>query len=176
MDVAGGPVQDVLYHYYTLTRIAASTWGCSLIRAREIYTKVIRAAIAYGAGVFHNPHQPTYAKALQASQNKCLRRVAGAYKATPIQNLELETYCPPLDLYLNKRLADFEDRLRYTGMGEKIQEACKAIRAQLRNRRDGREHQDPSPRISNNGQRHGHHPYRHHHHHPQAGDANKRSP
>jgi hypothetical protein len=40
---------------FALTRLAASAWGCSLLRAREIYTKVIRSAMAYGAGVWHHP-------------------------------------------------------------------------------------------------------------------------
>ena len=40
-----------------------------------------------------------------------VRIVAGAYKAIPIRHLETETFIPPLDLYLNKRLADFEQRL-----------------------------------------------------------------
>jgi hypothetical protein len=38
--------------------------------------------------------------------------VAGAYKATPTRHLEAEMWVPPLDLYLNKWLADFEDRLQ----------------------------------------------------------------
>jgi len=42
--------------------------------------------------------------------------VAGAYKATPIRNLEVETLVPPLDLYLNKRLAEFEGRLAQSGL------------------------------------------------------------
>ena len=37
------------------TGIAASTWGCSLERACEVYTKVIRAAIAYGVEAYHTP-------------------------------------------------------------------------------------------------------------------------
>ena len=36
---------------FALSKLAASVWGCSLARAREIYTKVIRATIAYGASV-----------------------------------------------------------------------------------------------------------------------------
>src|SRR5208282_3086414 len=40
---------------FALTRLAGSTWGCSLIRAQEIYTKVIRSALAYGASSFHIP-------------------------------------------------------------------------------------------------------------------------
>ena len=38
------------------TRLAASTWGCSLARARVLYTAVIRNAVAYGAAAsFHQP-------------------------------------------------------------------------------------------------------------------------
>ena len=120
---------------YALTRLTASIWGCDLIRAREIYVKVIRAAMAYGAGVTHDPNHPKVARGLQASQNKGLRKVLGAYKATPTRNLELEAFCPPLDLYFNKRLADFEARLKASGMGAKIERACWKIKAQLRNRR-----------------------------------------
>ena len=52
------------------------------------------------------------AKRLAKAQNRSLRIVAGAYKRTPIRCLETETWVPPLDLYLNKRLADFERRLQ----------------------------------------------------------------
>ena len=40
---------------FALTRLAASAWGCSLVRAREIYTKVIRSVIAYGVGIWYQP-------------------------------------------------------------------------------------------------------------------------
>ena len=43
---------------YALTRLAAKTWGCSLAHAREIYTKVIRSAIAYRASAYHIPTDP----------------------------------------------------------------------------------------------------------------------
>ena len=91
--------------------------------------------MAYGAGVTHDPNRPKVAKSLQTCQNKGLRRVLGAYKATPIRNLELKAFCPPLDLYFNKRLADFEARLKASGMGAKIERACWKIKGQLRNRR-----------------------------------------
>ena len=38
-----------------LTKLAAKTWGVNLIKARKVYTKVIRSAIAYEAFVFHSP-------------------------------------------------------------------------------------------------------------------------
>ena len=56
-------------------------------------------------------------------QNVCLQTVAGAYKATPTRNLEMETLVPPLDLYLNKRLADFEERLTQTGLNTTVDKA-----------------------------------------------------
>ena len=81
---------------FALSRIAAKTWGPSLARAREVYTKCIRSAIAYGASSFHtptriagNPQGP--AISLAKAQNRSLRIVADAYKATPIRCLETET-------------------------------------------------------------------------------------
>jgi len=53
-------------------------------------------------------------------QNKCLRAIAGAYKATPTSVLETETFIPPLDLYLNERLANF----RFRHKEKLVMEAC----------------------------------------------------
>ena len=126
---------------FALTKIAASTWGCSLARAREVYTKVIRSAIAYGASAYHTPADPLQrtprgvAKGLATVQSSCLRVVAGAYRATPVRSLETETWIPPLDLYLNKRLADFEARLANTGKLELLRNSRKAVATAIRNRR-----------------------------------------
>ena len=76
------------------------------------------------------------------AQNTALRRVLGAYKATPIRNLELETFCPPLDLYFNKRLVDFEARLENSGMGERIRQACQQIRGRPRAYRSIPDHKE----------------------------------
>ena len=91
------------------------------MRARELYTKVVRSTIAYGASAYHQPtpvgDKPHgLAVRLEKEQNGCLQVVAGAYKATPVRNLEVETLLPPLDLYLNKRLAEFEGRLAQSGL------------------------------------------------------------
>ena len=40
---------------YVLTKIAASTWGCTLAWAREVYMKVVRSAIVYGASAYYTP-------------------------------------------------------------------------------------------------------------------------
>jgi hypothetical protein len=103
---------------FALTRLAASAWACSLLRAREVYTKVIRSAVAYGAGVWNHPTERQakgIARNLATTQSQCLHVVSGAYKATPV-----ETATPPLDLYLNKWVADFERRLERTNKGALI--------------------------------------------------------
>ena len=56
----------------------------------------------------------------------------GAYKATLIRYLEVEACCPPLDLYMNKRLAEFERRMRDTGMGAKLKTAMAKVVARFR--------------------------------------------
>ena len=95
-----------------------------------MYSAVVRPALAYGAGVWHTLGQNSargLAAKLQPIQNKCLRAVAGAYKATPVRALETETYTPPLDLYLDGRLAAFRARLATSQVGQLIQEAYKVI-------------------------------------------------
>ena len=127
-----------------LTRITASTWGASFLRARQVYSAVVRPAIAYGAGIWHMPaklgtEKPQgLAAKLQPLQNKCLRVVAGAYRATPIRDLEVETHTPPLDLYLDSRLAAFRERLATSQVGKVIQTACETIRRRLKNKRGQR--------------------------------------
>ena len=133
-----------------------------MIRAREVYTKCIHSAIAYGASSFHAPTpvggKPRgIAASLSKAQNRSLRIVAGAYKATPIRSLETETWVPPLDLYLNKRLADFERRIQtpFEPTSQKapasvIQLACSKVAGRFRNpRRRGRRRrpqpQEPTP-------------------------------
>lgn len=137
---------------FALSRIAAKTWGLGLAKAREVYSKCIRAAIAYSASSFHIPTkkggEPAtrgITKALAKEQNKSLRIVAGAFKATPIRNLETETWVPPLDLYFNKRLADFEARLQWSALhdgkggkktpGSIIEAACNKLHQRFRPRK-----------------------------------------
>ena len=65
-------------------------------------------------------HYPTEEKTKGIAQNlatiqsQCLRAVSGAYCATPVRFLKVETATPPIDLYLNKWVADFELRLERT--------------------------------------------------------------
>ncbi|EAQ83068.1 hypothetical protein CHGG_10886 [Chaetomium globosum CBS 148.51] len=91
------------------------------------------------------------AKVLSKAQNRSLRIVVGAYKSAPIRCLETEAWVPPLDLYLNKRLADFEGRLQKQALqsgagpeaerittGHLITEACNKVYRRFNKRRKTR--------------------------------------
>jgi hypothetical protein len=97
--------------------------------------------MAYGAAAWHTPAKGPNGKVqgvaakLERIQNKCLRVVAGAYRATPIRSLEVETCTPPLDLYLDSRLATFQKRLENSEVGRVIENSCNWIQARIRNRR-----------------------------------------
>jgi hypothetical protein len=124
-----------------LVRTTASTWGASFLRARQVYSAVVGSSLAYGAAIWHSPTKGPDGKAqgiaakLTSIQNKCLRAVAGAYRATPTRTLEVETHVPPMDLYLDSRLAAFQNRLASSGVGQLIEKACSTIQARIRNRR-----------------------------------------
>ena len=54
-----------------------------------------------------------------------------AFKATPIRQLETESYVPPLDLWLNRRIARFQARMEHLRIAQKIKDACSTIRARI---------------------------------------------
>jgi len=112
-----------------LWRTTASTWGATMPKARHIYQAVIRSALSYGAALWHqhtsNASKPKGLTAkLQKQQNKGLRTVLGTFKATPIRQLETESYVPLLDLWLNGRIARFQARMEHSGIAQKVKDAC----------------------------------------------------
>ena len=77
-------------------------------KARQVYTAVIQLAMTYRASIWHTLSEPKKRKSagpiakLIMLQNRCLRSITGAYKATNIRVLEAETGVIPLDLYLDQ--------------------------------------------------------------------------
>jgi hypothetical protein len=105
--------------------------------ARHVYLAVVRPAFSYGAALWHSPKEKPLRGAagkLAKHQNSGLRQVLGAFKATPVRQLETEAYVPLLDLWLNGKIARFQARLERTGLARQIQDACTAIRIHLRTR------------------------------------------
>ena len=103
--------------------LAASVWGCNLTRARTLFTAVVRPLMAYGSGVAGS----SIFKELGTVQNRALRCVAGAYRATPVALLEAELGVLPLGLYLASQHAAFETRLCTSGLGDQIQQLAQLI-------------------------------------------------
>ena len=89
-----------------LQHMTASTWGATMPKARHIYQAIVHSALSYGVALWHQPtgnaSKPKgLAAKLQKQQNQGLWTVLGAFKVTPIHQLETELYMPPLDLWLN---------------------------------------------------------------------------
>jgi hypothetical protein len=108
-----------------LSKLAASAWGTSVPSARQVYAVVIRSVLAYAAPSWHEIRGglKKLSKAFTLVQNKCLRIVSGAYKATPARYLESEMAIPPLDLYFDKWVADFEDCTEVSGIARLLRAA-----------------------------------------------------
>ena len=105
--------------------------GPTLLRARTVYTAVVRPAMIYAASMWHTPGDSPkgVVKKLQSVQNRCLRVVAGAYKATAAKVLEVETNVPPLDLYLNSRVLAYANKIqKYNDAKACRVKACEEIR------------------------------------------------
>ena len=133
-----------------LTKLTKSTWGASFANARHIYSAIIRPAWTYGSSVWFHPEGTKEAKKkivqkMAVIQNKCLRVIAGAYKATSIPVLEAETFVPPPDLYLKRLALLNERRIRNTEGERTIKDACSAIARRLRAKRGKQRKIIPTP-------------------------------
>lgn len=121
-----------------LSRISTSTWGATFAKARHVYTAVVRPAMTYGSAAWHLPAEVgktsrTIESKMAVLQNKCLRTVSGAFKATPIKALDAETPVAPLSLHLNCLQAKARARMRATGQSRVIAKQCKKIEEKLKN-------------------------------------------
>src|ERR1700694_1495367 len=125
-------------------------------KARLVYQAVVRSAMSYGAAVWHQPQSNAdkpkgLAVKLQNLQNQGLRTVLGAFKATPTRQLHTESYVPPVDLWLNGRVARFQARIEHSGIAQTIRDACSSIqtRIRMRQRRRRRAGSSQANRLAN---------------------------
>ena len=105
-------------------------------KARLVYQAIVCSAMSYRAAVWHQPQSNAskpkgLAAKLQNLQNQGLRTVLGAFKATPIRQLHTESYMPPVDLWLNGCIARFQAQIEYSGIAQKIRDACNSIRTRI---------------------------------------------
>ena len=131
-----------------LTKISTSTWGATFAKARQVYSAVVRPAMTYGSTVWHMPNEVKKSKTstskLSVMQNNCLRTIAGAFKATPISVLEVETFIAPIDTHLDMLQAQARYRLRAGGQLKIISSACNKIADKLRGKAGRKRLQKPT--------------------------------
>ena len=133
-----------------LTKISTSTWGATFSKARQIYTTVVRPAMTYGSPVLYTPKntkKSSSTEKLAVLQSKCLRTIAGAFKATPIPVLEAETFITPIDIHLDQLQAKARYRLHIGGQSKFIARACKVIANKLRGKAGRKRVQEPTPGV-----------------------------
>jgi exonuclease III len=125
---------------FAMTRLVASTWGAPFARARLIYKQVIQPAMDYGGPLWHRPRRGgkeagQQTKKLDILQNKCLRLITGAFKATPIEVLEREANVYPRQDMLDAKLARHIERTIHTDEQEIVRTAVARIKRTIRPRR-----------------------------------------
>ena len=120
-----------------LTKICASTWGATLLRARHVYTAVIRPAMTFGSNVWlpeknKKGELPNWVEnKLGKIQNNCLRKIAGAYKATSRRELEKEVNIMPLTMHMQQLKTNFQARMRNTVGADELRKAKEKIKQRL---------------------------------------------
>ena len=96
--------------------------------------------MTFGSTVWHTPRQLKGAKLIENKlaviQDRCLRTVAGAYRATPVPVLEAETHIPPIAIQLNRLQRNARRRLEHSS--GHIKKSCKLIAETLRGARGRR--------------------------------------
>ena len=92
----------------SLSRTSYSTWGFPVLTSCLVYTAILRSLLSYTVRIWFNPlRKSSNISSLSTFQNKCLRLIGGAFKATPSFLLESELFLLPLDLYFKFRTACF---------------------------------------------------------------------
>ena len=87
--------------------LAGSIWGATFTKCRTVYNMVVRPMLTFAALIWHHPRgiegfSKKPLEKLTKIQNGCLRRITGAYRATPIPVLEAEASVAPLEYQLDK--------------------------------------------------------------------------
>ena len=96
--------------FRALSRLGNTKRGHSQSALRQLYQSCITTVADFGAEVWWN-QQKTQCRSFQQLQNQAMRKIAGAFKTTPIAALEAELGLPPADLRLDRIQRAYATRL-----------------------------------------------------------------
>lgn len=123
--------------FEALSRITASTWDPSIKHSQLLYTAVVRPTMLYGSQVWGLRDDgallaASLLKPLKCIQNRCLCRVMGAYKRTPIAALEQESGVQPMDLHMEHKAMQRTLKTASHPVSAEISQVANTIWASLR--------------------------------------------
>lgn len=106
----------------------------------------------YGSAIWYAPLRNKDAKKdlaeiLEVIQNRYLRLLSGAYKATPIEVRQAETMITPIQEYLDLQQAKARAPFRIEGQAAFIKKQCKKVTAKLRQRGTNTKPETPGRRM-----------------------------
>jgi len=119
-----------------IRRITAATWGASLDRGRHLYIAMARPAMMYGCECWMAGQKVarTLIQQLETAQNRILRLISGAYKATRTQLLRWELKVEDITTYARRRVSTTmasqqTPRVReiYARLRARIQRKCEQL-------------------------------------------------
>ena len=118
--------------FESLARVTSSVWGPSVRKSRLLYTAVARPIMTYGSQIWAvndkgGPVSQARINAMATTQNKCLRKIMGAYKRTPIAAIERESAIPPIDLHLQSQATQRAATTEHHKVTQEIETALQQI-------------------------------------------------
>jgi hypothetical protein len=116
------------------------TWGPSARSSRLLYTAVVRPTLLYGSQEWSmrgdgKPLAATTTAPLHEVQNKCLRRITGAYRRTPRVALERETHVMPINLHMEVSRYQQANRIKEYQVEVQIARAANTVWSRMRRAR-----------------------------------------
>src|SRR5258708_19347279 len=83
-----------------LHMLGNSTSRMNQLCLRQIYLGAVLPIVTYGSVAFWDGKSSAIKKTLECMQNKALRLITEAFKATPILPLEIQPSIPPITIHL----------------------------------------------------------------------------
>ena len=107
------------------------------MRAQLLYNSSVKPTLTYRAEVWGEEGKNRAVGKAKLAQNKCLRTVNGAFKATSIRELKAEVYISLINLVMKEQRAAHVRCVFQALVGEFIRAQCLTIRKQAWRKRRG---------------------------------------
>ena len=138
-----------------LTKICVSTWGATLLRARHVYTAVIRPAMTFGSNIWLSEKNKKrelsnwVENKLGKIQNNCFKKIVGAYKTISKRKLKKKMNIMPLTMHMQQLKINFQIRMRNTAEANELRKVKEKIKQRLTEKqRKSRKYKNTPEKIS----------------------------